>query len=197
MQAKPTQTAQQSTGSHRETGLYLAGGWHAGEGEMDVRNPADGSVLGRVATAGQASLDAAVHAAQVAQRNWAQTRPLHRTRLLREAAAIVRAHAQELALLDARDSGNPFNGMLFDVELGATLMEFFAGLATEVKGETLPMGGGGLNYVQRVPLGVVFVIAPWNYPYLTAVNTVVPALMAGNAVILKHAAQTLLVGERF
>ena len=50
---------------------------------------------------------------------------------------------------------------------------------------------------QREPLGVVFVIAPWNYPYLTAVNTIVPALMAGNAVILKHAAQTLLVGERF
>jgi hypothetical protein len=49
---------------------------------------------------------------------------------------------------------------------------------------------------RRVPHGVVFVIAPWNYPYLTAINTVVPALMAGNAVVLKHATQTLLVGER-
>jgi len=53
------------------------------------------------------------------------------------------------------------------------------------------------RYIERVPVGVVLVIAPWNYPYLTAINTVVPALMAGNAVLLKHASQTLLVGERF
>jgi acyl-CoA reductase-like NAD-dependent aldehyde dehydrogenase len=53
------------------------------------------------------------------------------------------------------------------------------------------------RWIAREPLGTVMVIAPWNYPYLTAVNTIVPALMAGNAVILKHAAQTLLVGERF
>ena len=56
---------------------------------------------------------------------------------------------------------------------------------------------GFRRYIEREPLGVVLVIAPWNYPYLTAVNTIVPALIAGNAVILKHAAQTLLVGERF
>src|SRR5690606_33776343 len=56
---------------------------------------------------------------------------------------------------------------------------------------------GFRRYVKHEPLGLVLVIAPWNYPYLTAVNTIVPALMAGNAVILKHATQTLLVGERF
>jgi acyl-CoA reductase-like NAD-dependent aldehyde dehydrogenase len=56
---------------------------------------------------------------------------------------------------------------------------------------------GFRRYVKKEPLGVVMVIAPWNYPYLTAVNTIVPALIAGNTVILKHAAQTLLVGERF
>ncbi len=56
---------------------------------------------------------------------------------------------------------------------------------------------GFRRYVKKDPLGVVMVIAPWNYPYLTAVNTIVPALMAGSTVILKHAAQTLLVGERF
>src|SRR3546814_15564731 len=56
---------------------------------------------------------------------------------------------------------------------------------------------GFRRYIQREPLGTVLVIAPWNFPYLTAVNSVIPALMAGNAVILKHATQTLLVGERF
>src|SRR5690349_5621470 len=56
---------------------------------------------------------------------------------------------------------------------------------------------GFVRYVRRDPLGVVFTIAPWNYPYLTAVNSIIPALMAGNAVVLKHAAATLLVAERF
>src|SRR3546814_18937519 len=56
---------------------------------------------------------------------------------------------------------------------------------------------GFKRYIRREPLGVVLTIAPWNYPYLTAVNSIVPALMAGNAVVLKQAAQTLLVGERF
>ena len=56
---------------------------------------------------------------------------------------------------------------------------------------------GFRRYIRREPLGVVLTVAPWNYPYLTAVNSVIPALMAGNAVLLKHAAQTLLVGDRF
>jgi acyl-CoA reductase-like NAD-dependent aldehyde dehydrogenase len=60
-----------------------------------------------------------------------------------------------------------------------------------------PAKGGFRRYIAREPVGVVMVIAPWNYPYLTAINTIVPGLLAGNAIILKHAAQTLLVGERF
>ena len=56
---------------------------------------------------------------------------------------------------------------------------------------------GFKRYIAREPVGIVLTVAPWNYPYLTAVNSVVPALMAGNAVLLKHAAQTLLVGDRF
>ena len=62
--------------------------------------------------------------------------------------------------------------------------------------EPVPIAGFE-RYIKREPLGTVLVVAPWNYPYLTAVNTIIPALMAGNAVILKHASQTLLVGERF
>jgi betaine-aldehyde dehydrogenase len=161
-----------------------------------VRNPADGSLLGHVAVAGAEHLDAAVAAARVAQREWALTRPLHRTRLMREAAAVVRAHADELALLDARDSGNPLRGMLFDVELGATLMEFFAGLATEIKGETLPMGGGGLNYVQRVPLGVVARIVPFNHPLMFACAKIAAPIIAGNAIILKPSEHTPLSALR-
>jgi acyl-CoA reductase-like NAD-dependent aldehyde dehydrogenase len=75
---------------------------------------------------------------------------------------------------------------------------YMIGIAEETLRDIQPGNGGGIDrFIRREPLGTVFVIAPWNYPYLTAVNSVVPALMAGNAVILKHSAQTLLVGERF
>ena len=75
---------------------------------------------------------------------------------------------------------------------------YMAAIAEEALAPLVPKEKTGFRrYVKREPLGLVIVIAPWNYPYLTAVNTIFPALMAGNAVLLKHAAQTLLVGERF
>ena len=71
-------------------------------------------------------------------------------------------------------------------------------LADQALAPVVPEAGAGIRrYVSPVPVGLVLVIAPWNYPFLTAANTIVPALVAGNAVILKHAAQTLLAGERF
>ena len=196
MHATPAKGQHPPQGMDRVRALYLGGEWDAGAGTMPVQNPADGSLLGHVAVAGPAELDRAVAAARHAQRDWAQTRPLQRTKIMRDAAAIVRAHAEELALLDARDSGNPLKGMLFDVELGATLMEFFAGLATEVKGETLPMGGGGLNYVQRVPLGVVARIVPFNHPLMFACAKIAAPIIAGNAVILKPSEHTPLSALR-
>ena len=73
-----------------------------------------------------------------------------------------------------------------------------AGIAEEALAPLVPKETAGFRrYVKREPAGIVLVIAPWNYPFLTAGNTIFPALMAGNAVLLKHAAQTLLVGERF
>jgi acyl-CoA reductase-like NAD-dependent aldehyde dehydrogenase len=75
---------------------------------------------------------------------------------------------------------------------------YMIGIAPEALAAVQPPAREGFErYIKREPLGLVMVIAPWNYPYLTAVNSVIPALMAGNAVLLKHASQTLLVGERF
>ena len=77
-------------------------------------------------------------------------------------------------------------------------VRYMAAIAEEALAPLEPKQIDGFRrYVKREPLGIVLVIAPWNYPYLTAVNSIFPALMAGNAVLLKHAAQTLLVGERF
>ncbi|MEQ9815448.1 MAG: aldehyde dehydrogenase family protein [Azospirillaceae bacterium] len=180
------------------TRLFHGGQWHAStDGTViESRNPATGALLARVDGAGVADLDRAVTAAVAAQADWRRTRPLQRTQALREAARRIRAHKDELARLDALDSGNPLKGMLFDVELGATLMEFFAGLATEIKGETIPAGGGQLNYVKREPIGVVARLVPFNHPLMFACAKIAAPIVAGNAVILKPSEETPLSALR-
>jgi len=180
------------------TGLFYAGGWHepVARGRILSRNPATGADLCQVGAADAADLDRTVTAARAAQKGWAALAPLGRARILRAAAARIREHKAELALLDALDSGNPVMGMEFDVELGATLMEFFAGLATEIKGETIPVGAGKLNYVQREPLGVVARIVPFNHPVLFVLAKMSAPLIAGNAVILKPSEETPLSALR-
>jgi len=178
-------------------GLYHSGGWHAGAaGRRIVTAPMDGRRLAEVAEAGQADLDAAVAAAGPAQRIWAALPPLARGKALREAAARIRADEDALALIDALDSGNPIRGMRFDVGLGATLMEYFAGLVTEAKGETIPQAAGKLTYVRRVPLGVVARIVPFNHPLMFAAAKIAAPLAAGNAVILKPSEETPLSALR-
>uniref|UniRef100_UPI00300B2484 aldehyde dehydrogenase family protein n=1 Tax=Thalassospira sp. CH_XMU1420-2 TaxID=3107769 RepID=UPI00300B2484 len=114
-------------------GLYYGGTWHRSESEpITVYAPSTGAKLARVDRATESDLDAAVRAASAGQKRWARTTPRERSQVMREAAAIIRANKDELARLDALDSGNSLKGMLFDVELAATLMDFFAGLATEL-----------------------------------------------------------------
>ena len=111
---------------------------------------------------------------------------------MREAASKIKEHKEELARLDALDSGNSLRGMLFDVDIAVTLMEFFAGLATEIKGETVPVGAGKVNYVVREPVGVVARIVPFNHPLMFACAKLAPPIMAGNSVIIKPSEETPL-----
>jgi acyl-CoA reductase-like NAD-dependent aldehyde dehydrogenase len=113
-----------------------------------------------------------------------QDYPLWRVRILWAAVARIREHKSELALLDALDSGIPVTGMEFDVELGGALLDFFAGLATEIKGETIPVGAGKLNYLQREPMGVLARIVPFNHPVMFILAKMSTPLIAGNTVIL-------------
>lgn len=173
-------------------GVFYGGAWHDCTATRDVRDPATGAALAQVAEAGADDLDRAVRAAKAAQRAWARTAPLARATALHAAAARVRDARADLALIDARDSGNPISGMEFDVTLGATLMEFFAGLATELKGETIPAGVGKLSLVKREPLGVVARIVPFNHPLMFACAKIAAPIIAGNAVILKPSEETPL-----
>ena len=161
-----------------------------------VLSPSTCDTLAELNDASDHDLDRAVAAARAAQAEWSAAGPVARAKALKGAAARLRAHGEELAHLDALDCGNPLNGMRFDVNLGAMLMEFFAGLASEVKGETLPQAGGKLTYVTREPLGVVARLVPFNHPFMFAAAKIAAPLAAGNAVILKPSEETPLTALR-
>ncbi|MFD0669655.1 aldehyde dehydrogenase family protein [Ramlibacter sp. MAHUQ-53] len=176
-----------------QRGSYWGGAWHAGSGGARTSlNPSTGEPLAAFTLAAPADVDAAVAAARAAFPGWAATPPLARARALRRAADIVRAHALELALLDAADCGNPVKAMQMDAEIAATQLEYFAGLVLENKGETIPTGNHSLNYTLREPLGVVARIFPFNHPFMFAAGKMAAPLAAGNVVILKPPPQAPL-----
>ncbi|MGH3666138.1 MAG: aldehyde dehydrogenase family protein, partial [Egibacteraceae bacterium] len=116
---------------------------------------------------------------------WRATTMAERVSLIRELAARLRAARDDLALLEARDTGNPVTAMAGDIGVALAQMEYFAGLALEQKGETVPASGGGLHLTVREPYGVVAKIIAFNHPLMFAAGKIVPPLLAGNAVVLK------------
>ncbi|MGN6764817.1 MAG: aldehyde dehydrogenase family protein [Rhizobiaceae bacterium] len=178
----------------RRSQIFHGGAWRQADSTdtISVENPADGTSLGTVVDANAADVDAAVESALTAFPAWRALKPAERAAILMEAARILRFHSKELAYLDALDAGLPIKMMGSDVEMAAAQIEYFAGLAREIKGETLPMGPASLNYSVREPLGVVVRIHPFNHPVMFAAGKVAPALAAGNTVISKPADQTPL-----
>jgi betaine-aldehyde dehydrogenase len=121
-----------------------------------------------VADAGAEDVAAAVAAAKAALPAWSDHAPAKRAQLLREMATVLRAHTDELAMLDAADCGNPVRELRGDIGHAAEMIEYFAGLVRELKGETVPLGPGQLNYIVREPLGVIAKIVPFNHPLMFA-----------------------------
>lgn len=178
--------------------LFHGGAFHAplSGRHMALSSPATGEDLGQVPDAGAKDVDAAVAAAQSAFRAWRKVRPLERADRLRALAASIRRHANELALIDAIDCGNPVSEMIHDVEMGARGIEFFAGLVTEIKGETIPVSDNHLDYTIREPLGVVGRIIAYNHPIMFATMRCAAPLAAGNTVIVKPSEQAPLSALR-
>jgi betaine-aldehyde dehydrogenase len=174
--------------------LYYGGAWHAPVAGVyaETFNPAYNEAITTAPVAEARDVDAAVRAAQAAFPAWAATPPIERGRLLRKAAAVLREHAQELALLDSLDNGNPVSILSKDAGFAADGIDYFAGLATEVKGETIPMGDNNLNYTLREPLGVVARIVAYNHPLMFAALRIAAPLAAGNTVVVKSPDQAPL-----
>ncbi len=160
-------------------------------------NPANGEVLGYVTVAGAAEVDAAVRMAVRGQADWAAMTGAERARLLRGAAALLRARNRELAELETRDTGKPIQETtVVDVLSGADCLEYFASLAQSLAGEHVDLGPQAFGYTRREPLGVVAGIGAWNYPLQIACWKAAPALACGNAMIFKPAELTPLTAVK-
>ncbi len=178
--------------------LYFGGAWQEPRTGRygETLDPGSGESLGGVAIAGEADVDAAVAAARDGFRTWRTVAPLERARILRRIAAILREHADELALIDAANCGNPVREMGADTAIAAAQLEFFAGLVTEAKGSSIPMGPDAVNFSVREPVGVVARIIPFNHPFMFAAGKSAAPLAAGNAVIVKPPDQAPLSALR-
>ena len=159
-------------------------------------SPIDGSVFAERPVLSTDAAKQAVANAKLAQSEWSN-RPLQeRIDLVLAGVAAIGAMNEEIVPELAWQMGRPvrYGGEFGGFEERATYM---ASIAKEALADTVISDDDGFRrFIAREPHGVVLVVAPWNYPYMTAINTVAPALIAGNAVVLKHATQTLLVGER-
>ncbi|APX91131.1 aldehyde dehydrogenase [Brevirhabdus pacifica] len=160
--------------------------------ELVSTDPADESELGRVPAATAADVNRAVAAAERAQPEWARIGPVARGAYLRKLAAALRERADEVLELEVRDTGNTITKMAADVGQAADTMDYFAGLATELKGETIPASSEHLHLTLREPYGVVGRIVPFNHPIKFAAHAISAPLIAGNTVVVKPPEQSPL-----
>lgn len=161
-------------------------------------SPVDGSVYVERPLASAGDIDRVLAAAQEAQRAWRQVELAERAAILTRAVDAFVARKADIAAEISWQMGRAIAHSPSEVSVFEERSRYMIDVAAEALADepTRPRDGFR-RFIRHEPLGVVLVLAPWNYPYLTAVNSVVPALMAGNAVVLKHSAQTPLCAERF
>jgi len=166
-------------------------------GKIICISPIDGREVARRPTATPAAIERALQAARMAQREWVRVPLAERCAAMLRFLEAMRAQNDEVTRELAVQMGRPvrYGGEFRSFEERVRSM---VEIAAEALAPVVPaVKDGFTRYIRRDPLGLILTVAPWNYPYLTAVNTVVPGLIAGNAVILKAASQTILTGERF
>lgn len=162
-------------------------------------SPIDGSVFLERAYAVEKEIDEVLFKAQRARAIWRQTSMEKRASVCRKVVAYFIDHADEIATELTWQMGRPIRYAPFEITKGfKERAEYMIDIAKEqLMDVQAPLKDGFTRYIRREPHGMVFVLAPWNYPYLTSVNAIIPAIMAGNVVVLKHATQTPLCAERY
>lgn len=182
-----------------EYGLFVDGEWApAASGRTAVSyDPSTEKPLATCAVGDAADVDRAAVAANGAWRGWWDSGWQHRASVLREMARRLAERADEFARLDAVDGGIPVAGMRKDVANSVNYLNYYAGIASELKGETIETGPASINLTLREPFGVVGRIVPFNHPLQFAVQGIAGALAAGNAVVLKPSDHTPISALHF
>ncbi len=165
---------------------------------VTILSPIDGSVVATRPLATDSEVKQALELAHTMQKQWARTPIDERALLCSKAINLLVSKTDELALEITKQMGRPIKYSPGEINGLAGRARYMIKIAekelADIQIEKTPEFN---RFIQKSPIGVVFTMAPWNYPFLTAVNSIIPALMAGNAVLLRHSAQTLLCGERF
>jgi benzaldehyde dehydrogenase (NAD) len=177
--------------------VFTDGHFHrpAGGGTIGVRDKASGEIFAVAGLAGAADVDQAVAGARLAQAAWSERTYAERAAVLRGAASALAGRAEQFRELIMRETGSI--GGKADYEIGAAASELTeaAGLASRPTGEMLPSGHAGrLSLSERIPVGLVGVITPWNFPLVLGMRVIAPALALGNAVVLKPSPETPVSG---
>jgi betaine-aldehyde dehydrogenase len=196
------QTATGGAASELSTLRMVIGGesLDAADGQtFEVVNPANGKTIATAPQGGKVDVDRAVAAAQAAfeaPRGWSSWAAGKRGRTLAKLAALVKDHTEELAQLEARNTGKPITSARGEIVGVSLVFDYYAGAANKVFGQTIPVSKPGLDLTLREPIGVCGLIVPWNFPLLMASWKLGPALAAGNTVILKPASYSPMTALR-
>ena len=172
---------------------YVAGDWIGGADTIEVTNPVDDAVVGRVPKLGAAETRRAIVAAETAQKLWAKTSAKERAGVLRKWFELMMANQEDLARIMTAEQGKPLSESRGEIAYGASFIEFFAEEGKRIYGETIPSPWPHSRMlVIKQPLGVVAGVTPWNFPNAMITRKVGPALAAGCAFVCKPASETPL-----
>ena len=175
------------------TQLYIDGQWVDGNGTLDVIDPSDGSVIAKVATAGDAEIEAALAAADRAAPAWAKTAPRARGEILRKAFELMTNEADYLAELISKENGKALPDAKGEVAYAAEFFRWFSEEAVRISGDfRMSPSGDKRILVTHQPVGLSILITPWNFPAGMATRKIGPAIAAGCTMILKPAGETPL-----
>jgi lactaldehyde dehydrogenase/glycolaldehyde dehydrogenase len=176
---------------------YIDGAWQTGAGEVAVLNPATEATLESVPVADRDTVEAALTAAQDARDSWGETPGIERAEVVREIGAVVEDHVGELGDLLVAEQGKPKSTADAEVAGTVDLAGYTAGWGRRIEGDIVPSDNRDEKiHLQRHPVGVVAAIIPWNYPISILFRKMLPALIAGNAVVVKPSSTTPLATVR-
>ena len=193
-QSKSVDLKQAQNLAKRLSGTYFVDGkLKNASDEFAATDPATMQVIGQIARCTQAEADEAIQNAHTAQKEWSALSPRERGRMVQKCAESLDNHKQEIAYLMALETGKALRTeCIVETNVYTDIYNFYAGLGSEIKGQTIPFNPKMLTMTVREPLGVVGAIIPWNVPLMLMALKVAPALVAGNTVVVKPSEEASL-----